>query len=195
MTPTDDKAAPPRRPRLIMLLPLFVFVALAAVFLIRLETGGNPDAIPSALIGRPAPDFDLPPLEGVARPGLARADLEGGGVTVVNVFASWCGPCRIEHPQLMELAKDDRFQVVGINYKDQPSNARRFLTDLGNPYAAIGVDPNGRAGIDWGLYGVPETFIVDATGTIRYKHIGPIGEDTLAEVIRPEIEKAMQPEG
>lgn len=194
MTPTDDKATPPRRPRLIMLLPLFVFVALAAVFLIRLETGGNPDAIPSALIGRPAPDFDLPPLDGVARPGLARADLEGG-VTVVNVFASWCGPCRIEHPQLMELAKDDRFQVVGINYKDQPANARRFLTDLGNPYAAIGVDPNGRAGIDWGLYGVPETFIIDATGTIRYKHIGPIGVDTLSEVILPEIEKAMQPEG
>ncbi|SDB06416.1 DsbE family thiol:disulfide interchange protein [Bauldia litoralis] len=194
MTPTDDKAAPPRRPRLIMLLPLFVFVALAAVFLIRLETGGNPDAIPSALIGRPAPDFDLPPLEGIARPGLARADLEGG-VTVVNVFASWCGPCRIEHPQLMELAKDDRFQVVGINYKDQPSNARRFLTDLGNPYALIGVDPNGRAGIDWGLYGVPETFIVDAKGIIRYKHIGPIGVDTLSEVILPEIEKAMQPDG
>ncbi|MEP0320936.1 DsbE family thiol:disulfide interchange protein [Bauldia litoralis] len=194
MTSTDDKAAPPRRPRLIMLLPLFVFVALAAVFLIRLETGGNPDAIPSALIGRPAPDFDLPPLEGVARPGLARADLEGG-VTVVNVFASWCGPCRIEHPQLMELAKDDGINLVAINYKDQPGNARRFLTDLGNPYAAIGVDPNGRAGIDWGLYGVPETFIIDATGTIRYKHIGPIGEDTLAEVIRPEIEKAMQPEG
>lgn len=195
MTSTDDKAAPPRRPRLIMLLPLFVFVALAAVFLIRLETGGNPDAIPSALIGRPAPDFDLPPLDGVARPGLARADLEGGGVTVVNVFASWCGPCRIEHPQLMELAKDDGINLVAINYKDQPANARRFLTDLGNPYAAIGVDPNGRAGIDWGLYGVPETFIIDATGTIRYKHIGPIGEDTLAEVIRPEIEKAMQPEG
>ncbi|MEP5515749.1 MAG: DsbE family thiol:disulfide interchange protein [Bauldia litoralis] len=194
MTSTDDKAAPPRRPRLIMLLPLFVFVALAAGFLIRLETGGNPDAIPSALIGRPAPDFDLPPLEGVARPGLARADLEGG-VTVVNVFASWCGPCRIEHPQLMELAKDDGINLVAINYKDQPGNARRFLTDLGNPYAAIGVDPNGRAGIDWGLYGVPETFIIDATGTIRYKHIGPIGEDTLAEVIRPEIEKAMQPEG
>lgn len=195
MTPTDDKAAPPRRPRLIMLLPLFVFVALAAVFLIRLETGGNPDAIPSALIGRPAPDFDLPPLDGVARPGLARADLEGGGVTVVNVFASWCGPCRIEHPQLMELAKDEGINLVAINYKDQPGNARRFLGDLGNPYSAIGVDPNGRAGIDWGLYGVPETFIIDATGTIRYKHIGPIGEDTLAEVIRPEIEKAMQPEG
>lgn len=131
MTSTDDKAAPPRRPRLIMLLPLFVFVALAAVFLIRLETGGNPDAIPSALIGRPAPDFDLPPLEGVARPGLARADLEGG-VTVVNVFASWCGPCRIEHPQLMELAKDDGINLVAINYKDQPGNAA-----VSSPISAI----------------------------------------------------------
>ncbi len=193
MTTTGEKTEP-RRPRLILLLPLFVFVALAAVFLLRLETGGDPDAIPSALIGKPAPDFDLPPLEGVARPGLARADLDGQ-VTIVNVFASWCGPCRQEHPQLLELAKDDRVHLVAINYKDQPANARRFLGDLGNPYAAIGVDAKGRAGIDWGLYGVPETFIVDRNGIIRYKFIGPIGEEALDSVIRPEIEKALADAG
>ena len=192
MTTTAEKPVEKRRPRLLLLLPLFVFVALATVFLLRLETGGDPGAIPSALIGKPAPDFDLPPLEGVARPGLARSDLDGQ-VTVVNVFASWCGPCRLEHPHLMELAKDDRVRLVAINYKDRPGNAVAFLADLGNPYAAIGVDANGRAGIDWGLYGVPETFIVDRDGIIRYKLVGPIGDETLDTVIRPEIDKVLAP--
>ncbi|MCB1489072.1 MAG: DsbE family thiol:disulfide interchange protein [Bauldia sp.] len=194
MTTTEDKPIEKRRPRLLLLLPLFVFVALATIFLLRLETGGDPGAIPSALIGKPAPEFDLPPLDGVARPGLARADLDGA-VTVLNVFASWCGPCRLEHPQLLELAKDDRIRLVAINYKDQPKNAVGFLADLGNPYAAIGVDAKGRAGIDWGLYGVPETFIVGRDGTIRYKFIGPIGEEELSDVIRPEIEKALADQG
>jgi cytochrome c biogenesis protein CcmG, thiol:disulfide interchange protein DsbE len=190
VTTTDEKPAAPR-PRLILLLPLFVFVALAAVFLVRLESGGDPEAIPSALVGKPAPDFDLPPLDGVARPGLKRADL-AGGVTVVNVFASWCGPCRLEHPQLVELAKDDRIRLVGINYKDAAANARRFLGDFGNPFAAIGADTTGRTGIDWGVYGVPETFVVDAGGIIRYKFIGPISADELATVVKPEIDKALQ---
>ncbi len=192
MTTTDEKPAA-RRPRLLLLLPLFVFVALAAVFLVRLESGGDPEAIPSALVGKPAPDFDLPPLDGVARPGLKRADL-AGGVTVVNVFASWCGPCRLEHPQLVELAKDDRIRLVGINYKDAAANARRFLGDFGNPFAAIGADATGRTGIDWGVYGVPETFVVDAGGIIRYKFIGPISADDLDTVVKPEIDKALQPQ-
>lgn len=189
MTAADGKPEA-RRPRLLLLLPLFVFAVLAVVFLLRLGSGGDRDAIPSALIGRPAPAFDLPPLEGVDRPGLSRTDLDGH-VTVVNVFASWCVPCRQEHPQLMALARDPRIQVVGINYKDREANARSFLAELGNPYAAIGVDANGRAGIDWGLYGVPETFIVDRQGIIRYKFVGPIGDQTLPAVILPEIEAVL----
>jgi cytochrome c biogenesis protein CcmG/thiol:disulfide interchange protein DsbE len=191
-----DPAGPTqrRRPRLVYLLPLAVFVALAAVFLIRLETAGNPEAIPSALVGKPAPDFDLAPLAGIDRPGLATADLKGP-VTVVNVFASWCGPCRLEHPQLLELAGDDRIRLVGINYKDVTANAVRFLDELGNPYAAIGVDDRGRAAIDWGVYGVPETFIVDADGVIRYKHIGPIDADALDSTIRPAIDAVLNPAG
>jgi cytochrome c biogenesis protein CcmG, thiol:disulfide interchange protein DsbE len=187
-----DSNPPPRRPRFLLLLPLVVFVALAAVFLIRLEAGGDPDAIPSALVGKPAPPFDLPPLEGTGLPGLATADLKGQ-VTVVNVFASWCGPCRLEHPQLIELAKDDRIRLVGINYKDVTANAVGFLDELGNPYAAIGVDSNGRAAIDWGVYGVPETFIVDADGIIRHKQIGPIDEAVLQSTILPAIAAAGRP--
>jgi cytochrome c biogenesis protein CcmG/thiol:disulfide interchange protein DsbE len=192
--PATPGPGPRRRPRLLYLLPLAVFVALAAVFLIRLETAGNPEAIPSALVGKPVPDFDLAPLAGIDRPGLATTDLKGP-VTVVNVFASWCGPCRLEHPQLLELAGDDRIRLVGINYKDVTANAVRFLDELGNPYAAIGVDDRGRAAIDWGVYGVPETFIVDAAGVIRYKHIGPIDAAALDSAIRPAIEAALKPAG
>jgi cytochrome c biogenesis protein CcmG/thiol:disulfide interchange protein DsbE len=180
----------PRRPRLVFLIPLAIFVALAAVFLIRLETGGDLEAIPSALVGKPAPEFALEPLAGADRPGFATADLKGV-VTVVNVFASWCGPCRIEHPQLIELARDDRIRMVGINYKDVPDNAARFLAELGNPYAAIGVDTSGRTAIDWGVYGVPETFLVDRAGVIRLKHIGPIDAAALDAEIRPAIEAAL----
>ncbi|MCB1500876.1 MAG: DsbE family thiol:disulfide interchange protein [Bauldia sp.] len=185
----NEAPTPPRRPRPLLLLPLVLFVALAAVFLIRLEAGGDPDAIPSALVGKPAPTFDLPPLEGTGLPGLASADLKGR-VTVVNIFASWCGPCRLEHPQLIELARDNRIRLVGINYKDVTANATGFLDELGNPYAAIGVDSNGRAAIDWGVYGVPETFIVDADGIIRHKQIGPIDEAVLTSTILPAIAAA-----
>ena len=183
---------PPRRPRLDFLIPLAIFVALAAVFLIRLESAGNLEAVPSALVGKPAPDFDLPPLDGAGRPGFASDDLKGP-VTVVNVFASWCGPCRIEHPHLVALARDDRIRMVGINYKDVPDNAVRFLAELGNPYDAIGVDGRGRTAIDWGVYGVPETFVVDGEGIIRYKHIGPIDARSLENDIRPAIEAALAP--
>jgi cytochrome c biogenesis protein CcmG, thiol:disulfide interchange protein DsbE len=172
----DTGEARPRL-RLLYLLPALVFAALALLFLIRLF-GGDPSRIPSALIGRPVPAFTLEPLPSLVQagqpvPGLSDADLKGR-VTVVNVWASWCGPCRQEHPMLIALAKNPSVRVVGINYKDNPENARRFLGALGNPFAAVGVDPSGRTAIDWGVYGVPETFIVGPDGTIRHKHIGPL---------------------
>jgi len=179
-----------RRSRLLLALPLGFFVALAFVFLVRLQSDNRPDYIPSALVGKPAPEFVLAPLEGVGLPGLSRADLNGQ-VTLVNVFASWCGPCRIEHPILEELSKDNRFRLVGINYKDAPANARDFLSELGNPYAAIGVDPRGRTAIDWGVYGVPETFLVDPEGTILFKFVGPLSPLRLSESLMPEIEIAL----
>ncbi|HST94696.1 MAG TPA: DsbE family thiol:disulfide interchange protein [Microvirga sp.] len=167
----------PSRGRLLFLLPVAVFVVLAGLFLVRLG-GDDPSRLPSALIDKPAPAFTLPPLEGLTAggrpvPGLSHEDLKGK-VTVVNVWASWCAPCRQEHPLLVELARDPSVRVVGINQKDDPDNARRFLGSLGNPYAAVGTDRNGRVSIDWGVYGVPETFIVGPDGTIRHKHIGAL---------------------
>ena len=166
------------RSRLIFILPGLVFLGLAVLFAVQLFSGRNPAELPSVLINKPVPTFNLAPLEGLlangqAVPGFSNEDLKGR-VTVVNVWASWCGPCRQEHPLLVDLAKDPSIRVVGINQRDNPDNARRFLGSLGNPYAAVGVDPNGRASIDWGVYGVPETFIVGPDGTIRHKHIGPL---------------------
>jgi cytochrome c biogenesis protein CcmG/thiol:disulfide interchange protein DsbE len=183
------------RLRLTLLVPLIVFAALAAIFLLRLQSGVDSDFIPSALVGKPAPKTDLPPLAGLnaaAGPvgGLSGADF-AGNVTVVNVFASWCVPCRDEHPQLVALAGDARIRLVGINYKDSAGNALRFLGEMGNPYRAVGVDQNGRAAIDWGVYGVPETFIVGRDGIVRYKFVGPIDVRAMNQVIRPEIEKAL----
>ena len=189
MTAVDEKGGR-GRVRLILLVPLVVFAALAAVFLVRLESGGDSSVIPSALVGHPAPVFDLPPLDGVDVPGLKRADLDGR-VTLVNVFASWCVPCRDEAPVLEALAKDQRFRLVGIDYKDTTTNARRFLGDFGNPYAAIGVDARGRSAIDWGVYGVPETFVVGADGIILYKFVGPLSDEAVAKTLMPEIDKAL----
>lgn len=174
----------PRRSRLLLVLPVIVFAGLALLFLVRLQSG-DPSRVPSALIDRPVPAFSLAALDGLQTrgqpvPGLADADLKDR-VTVVNVFASWCAPCREEHPLLMELAKDPSIRLVGINYKDNPENARRFLGALGNPYAAVGVDPNGRTAIDWGVYGVPESFIIGPDGTIRYKQIGPLTPESLPQ--------------
>lgn len=185
-----SETGPGRRLRLVYLIPLGFFIALAAIFLMRLESGVDPGAIPSALVGHPAPDFDLPALDGIGVPGLKRADLDGQ-VTVINVFASWCGPCRLEHPVLEALAKDGRFRVVGINYKDTSENARRFLGELGNPYAAIGVDRRGRAAIDWGVYGVPETFVVGAGGIIEHKVVGPLTRENVEQALMPAIERAL----
>jgi cytochrome c biogenesis protein CcmG/thiol:disulfide interchange protein DsbE len=190
----SDAAKPSGRPRLIVFLPLLLFAGLAALFYTRLGAG-DPSEIPSVLIGRAAPEFTLPPVEGITRdgaqvPGFSSADLKGK-VSLVNVFASWCVPCRDEHPILVELAKDDRFQLLGLNYKDGAENAARFLGALGNPYKAIGADGRGRVGIDWGVYGVPETFVVGADGRIAYKFVGPLSERTAREVLLPEVEKAL----
>jgi cytochrome c biogenesis protein CcmG/thiol:disulfide interchange protein DsbE len=178
-----------------MALPLVVFAALALLFWFRL---GDSDIsrIPSALIGHAAPKTTLPALSGLVSdgkpvPGIDPATFEGK-VSLVNVWASWCVPCHGEAPLLTELAKDRRVQFVGINYKDAPDNARRFLGRYGNPFGAVGVDDNGRASIEWGVYGVPETFVVGRNGTIVYKLVGAITPDNVDTVLKPEIEKALK---
>jgi cytochrome c biogenesis protein CcmG, thiol:disulfide interchange protein DsbE len=184
-----------RRSRLPVLLPLVLFLGVAALFLVRLLSGGDISVLPSVLIGRPAPQTALPPVAGLMRdgrpvPGLAPADFSGA-VTVVNVWASWCVPCHDEAPLLMRLAEDKRIRVVGINQKDQPDNARRFLGRYGNPYAAVGADQNGRASIEWGVYGVPENFVIGRDGKIAYKLVGPVTAENLERLVKPEIEKAL----
>lgn len=186
--------APASRRRLFVLLPLLVFLGLAGLFLSQLLSGRDTSEIPSALIGLPAPQTDLPPLEGTSLPGLESKDF-AGKVALVNVFASWCAPCREEHPVLLGLSQDKRFTLAALNYKDQPENARRFLGDLGNPYQAIGVDPAGRAAIDWGVYGVPETFVIGKDGKIAYKHVGPLTPDSVKALLLPQIEKALAAPG
>ena len=180
-----DPAAPvgdggtQRRFRLLYLLPVIVFAGLSALFMVRLYSG-DPARLPSALIGKVAPAFELPPLDGLRDgagrpvPGLSGTELKAGRVTVVNVWASWCAPCRIEHPVLMELSRDPAIRLVGIDYKDKAENARRFLGNFGNPFSAVGADETGRTAIDFGVYGVPETFVIGPDGVIRHKHVGPL---------------------
>ena len=192
--PVTPRVSPHRRPWL-MALPLLGFVALAGLFLLRLH-GDDPSKIPSALIGRPAPQTALPALEGLVSngaqvPGLDPAAFKGK-VSVVNVWASWCVPCHDEAPLLTELAKDKRLQLVGINYKDGADNARRFLGRYGNPFGIVGVDGNGRASIEWGVYGVPETFVVGREGTIVYKLVGPVTPENIDTKLKAEIDKALQ---
>ena len=189
MTGMDEK---PQRSRLwIAAIPVVAFGGLAALFWKGLS--GKPNEIPSALIGQSVPEVTLPAVEGLGVPGFDTASLKQGGVTLVNVWASWCGPCRIEHPFLMELGKRTDIRLVGLNYKDEPENARRFLGTLGQPYAAAVADEGGRAAVDWGVYGVPETFVIDGQGIIRFKFIGPLSEQGIADVLNPEIEKARAP--
>jgi len=185
----------PRPPRLLVLVPLALFLGLAGLFFFRLLGPSDHSVLPSVLIGHPAPQTNLPPVVGLVRegqpvPGLAAADF-AGNVTVLNVWASWCIPCRDEAPLLMKLAEDKRIRLVGINYKDQSDNARRFLGRFGNPYVASGADTNGRAGIEWGVYGVPENFIIGRDGKIAYKLVGPLSAENLEQVFMPEIEKAL----
>jgi len=194
MSVTANENSGLRRRRVLVFLPLVLFLGLAALFLFRLFAG-DPELIPSALIGHPAPPTALPPVAGLDRngtplPGLDPASFKGA-VTVVNVWASWCVPCRDEAPLLVQLSQDNRFRIVGINYKDEADNARRFLARFGNPFAAAGADENGRAGIEWGVYGVPETFVVGRDAKIAYKLVGPITADNLDTVLKPQIEKAL----
>jgi cytochrome c biogenesis protein CcmG, thiol:disulfide interchange protein DsbE len=195
MSETSTPSATVPRRSFLMVLPLIAFLGLAALFWFRLGSG-DPSRIPSALIGHPAPQTALPALTGLLSdgaqvPGLDPAIFKGK-VSVVNVWASWCVPCHDETPLLTELAKDKRLQLVGINYKDTPDNARRFLGRYGNPFDAVGVDSNGRAAIEWGVYGVPETFVVGREGTIVYKLVGPITPDNIDTVLRAEIDKALR---
>lgn len=181
--------------RFVVVLPLAVFLALVSLLFFRLGSG-DPSRLPSALIGKPAPLLSLSALNGLTRAGAPVPGLDPsqftGQITLVNVWASWCVPCQAEHPQLMRLAADRRLQLVGINYKDATENARRFLGRYGNPFSAVGVDENGRAAIEWGVYGVPESFLIGRDGRIAYKQVGPITNETLPELER-EIEKALAP--
>jgi cytochrome c biogenesis protein CcmG/thiol:disulfide interchange protein DsbE len=192
--PSTSETMPQRR-SLLMALPLIAFAALIALFWYRLGTG-DPSRIPSALIGHLAPPTALPPLQGLVNdgapvPGLDPAIFKGK-VSIVNVWASWCIPCHDEAPLLIALGRDKRLQLIGINYKDAPDNARRFLGRYGNPYGIVGVDGNGRAAIEWGVYGVPETFIVGREGAIVYKMVGPVTAENIDTVLKVEIEKALK---
>jgi len=172
------------RRRLLFILPVVVFLALGAAFYLSLAH--DPSIVPSALIDKPVPQFALPALlDGGA--GLASDDLKGS-VVVVNVFASWCVPCRAEHPLLMRLAKEG-VELVGIDYKDRPEDARRWLDNLGDPYKRIGADREGAVAIDWGVYGVPETFVVDRDATIRYKQVGPLSAGDVNDTILPLVRR------
>jgi len=188
-----NEGARPRSAVLLALIPALAFAGLAAVFLVGLSND-DPSRLPSALIDKPVPAFSLAPLEGLKEKGepvagFGSADLNGGDVTLVNVWASWCVPCRQEHPVLEALATRHGLTVLGINYKDDPEDARRFLGLLGNPYKAVGVDRDGRTAIDWGVSGVPETFIIDGTGHIRHKHTGPLSPAKIESDILPVVRR------
>jgi cytochrome c biogenesis protein CcmG/thiol:disulfide interchange protein DsbE len=180
--------------RLLVFAPLVVFLALAALFFFRLGAG-DPSKLPSALIGREAPKLDLAGVEGLTEngrpvPGLSAAGFNGE-VTLVNIWASWCVPCHDEAPLLTKLAEDKRFKIVGINQKDKPENARRFLGRYGSPFSAVGADTNGRASIEWGGYGVPETFVIGRDGRIAFKLVGPITPENFETTLKPQLEKAL----
>ncbi|PCI06018.1 MAG: DsbE family thiol:disulfide interchange protein [Hyphomicrobiales bacterium] len=181
--------------KLVAALPLIIFIALAAIFFKQLMSDGDKSAIPSALIGKQAPTFELVALEGLNKSGVAipgfSSELFKGKVSIVNVWASWCVPCRQEHPIIKQLGEDKRFQLFGLNYKDKPKNALRFLGQLGNPYQRVGIDPNGKVSIDWGVYGIPETFIIGKDGSILHKHVGPLSPEILKTTFLPVIEQAL----
>jgi cytochrome c biogenesis protein CcmG, thiol:disulfide interchange protein DsbE len=179
----------------IVAMPLLVFLGIAGLFGLAL-TSGDPSKLPSALIGRPAPMISLPALAGAVdpggqpTPGFQTTDLATGQVTVVNFWASWCAPCVAEHPLLTELKSKANVRLFGVNYKDPEPGGRRFLGRYGNPFSAVGVDAGGRGAIEWGVYGMPETFVVDGQGRIVYKHVGPLTEEAIATKIVPMINKA-----
>ena len=172
---------------LLAVLPLVLLVGLVAIFALNMNR--DPSLVRSVLINKPAPEFALAAVPGTGVEGFDTAALKGE-VTVVNVFASWCIPCRDEHPLLEKLRAETGVRIFGINQRDAPENAVRFLNELGNPYTRIGGDSDNRVSIDWGVYGVPETFVVNADGVITFKHVGPISEETLRRDVIPAIEKA-----
>ena len=191
---STTEAPAPRKRKGWVIAPLIIFVLLAAAFAFSLSSG-DPSKLPSALIGKPAPEAQFGPLEGMKVgdtqvPGFDEKSLSQGNVTVVNFWASWCVPCVQEHPMLIALKERTGVAIYGVNYKDQPSAARRFIGRYGNPYEKIGTDPTGRGAIEWGVYGMPETFIIDGKGQIAYKHVGPISEKSLVQDVIPAIEKA-----
>ncbi|MUZ72527.1 DsbE family thiol:disulfide interchange protein [Agrobacterium vitis] len=179
---------------LLAAIPLAVFALIAGTAGKMLYdqdfNGKNVSDIPSALIGTKAPTLNLPPLEGSNLPALTSSAITGK-LTLVNVFASWCVPCRDEHPLLKQLSNDPRIQIVAINYKDKSDNALRFLGELGNPYKAIGIDPNGKAAIDWGVYGIPESYLVAPDGTIVYKRVGPFDAQSIEKGLYPAIDRTL----
>ena len=168
-------------------LALILLVALVSVFAFSIDR--DTTLVRSVLIDKPVPDFALPAVDGLDAPGFDTAALRGE-VTVVNVFASWCIPCRDEHPLLETLKAQTGVRLFGINHSDAPENARAFLAELGNPYDAVGADRDRRVSIDWGVYGVPETFLVDADGVITYKHVGPLTPAAIETELLPALEKA-----
>ncbi|MEY8828830.1 DsbE family thiol:disulfide interchange protein [Sedimentitalea sp. XS_ASV28] len=181
-TEVDQK---PRKRPILTLLPVAVFAAIGAAFYWGLFNNDN--SLPSPLIGKAIPEFELPPIDGRSD-GLSSVDIRGR-IAIVNVWASWCVPCRVEMPLLNELAARDFVAIFGINYKDDADEALAFLAELGDPYTRIGADRNGRVSIDWGVYGLPETFVIDAEGQIAYKHIGAFNRRSLEEDILPVVRR------
>ena len=185
----DYRSEPQRRgSRLTALVPLAVFLVMGVFLAVGLTL--NPREVPSPLIGKPVPEFSLPPVQGRTL-GLSSADLKGE-VSLVNVFASWCVACLAEHPLFMELKGKGIVPIHGLNYKDRPEDAEKWLDELGDPYTRTGADINGRVAIDWGVYGVPETFLIDRQGRIAYKQIGPLNPEVLEKTILPLIGKLRQ---
>ena len=193
---TVSTPAPARKRRGLAMAPFIIFVVIAGLFAFALTTG-DPSKLPSALIGKPVPPTDFPPLEGLVEngkpvPGFGSADLARGEVSVVNFWASWCVPCVEEHPLLIELKERTGAPLYGVNHKDQPTNGRRFLGRYGNPFTAVGTDRTGRGAIEWGVYGMPETFVINGRGEIAYKHVGPISKESLERQLLPAIAKARE---
>jgi len=193
-TPSPSAAAP-RSPRSLswVAIPLAVFAVLVALFAFALNSG-DPSRLPSALIGRPVPQMDFPALEGLMDagrpvPGFTTADLKGR-VSVVNFWAAWCAECASEQELLLELKTRTGVPIYGVDYKDDAVAARRFLGRYGNPFKAVGTDQAGRSAIEWGVYGMPETFVINAKGEIAYKHVGPITPESLETRLIPAIAQA-----